>query len=236
MTDDSEHLKQYLDLEYPLLQRFKAVAPGTFRHTQAVIGLVEAVASDLGLDVTFIKVCAQYHDIGKIWNPSYFTENQNGDNPHDQLDPKMSYQIITRHISDSIAILTAETDIPRSVLEVIIEHHGDTVLKSICNKTDCKDETHFRYNTPKPSSEYSSLLMIADAVEATAKSMADKLTTPESKIKVVKDTIDRLREDEQLDEMKVGTLRQVQSRLIRELDGIYHTRIDYDESEGDLKE
>lgn len=205
------------------------MAPGTYRHTQAVMGLVEAVASDLGLDPIFMKVCAQYHDIGKIWNPQYFTENQNGDNPHDKLEPHISYQIITRHISDSVAILVAETDMPMEVLQVIIEHHGDSVLKSICKKSGGKNEEHFRYNTPKPSSEYSSLLMIADAVEATAKSISDKLVTAEAKIKVVKDTIDRLREDEQLDEMKVGTLRQVQSRLIRELDGMYHTRIDYDE-------
>lgn len=231
---DTEEFKKYLDTDYPLLQKFKAMAPGTFRHTQAVMGMVEAVASDLGLDPTFMKVCAQYHDIGKIWNALYFTENQSGENPHDKLEPHISYQIITRHISDSVAILIAETDMPREVLQVIIEHHGDSVLKSICMKSEGKNEESFRYNTPKPSSEYSSLLMIADAVEATAKSQADKLTTPDAKIKVVKDTIDRLREDEQLDEMKVGTLRQVQSRLIRELDGIYHTRIDYeDETKGE---
>lgn len=226
---DGELLKKYLDSDYPLLQKFKAVAPGTYRHTQAVVGLVEAVASDLGLDPTFMKVCAMYHDIGKMWNPQFFTENQNGVNPHDELDPCMSYQLITRHISDSVAILIAETDMPREVMQVIIEHHGDSVLKSICMKSEGKNEEAFRYNTPKPSSEYSSLLMIADAVEATAKSQAERLTTPEAKIKVVKDTIDRLREDEQLDEMKVGTLRQVQNRLIRELDGMYHTRIDYEE-------
>lgn len=230
---DSEELKKYLDADYPLLQKFKAMAPGTFRHTQSVMGLVEAVASDLDLDVTFMKVCAQYHDVGKIWNPQYFTENQSGENPHDKLEPHISYQIITRHISDSIAILTAETDMPREIMKVIIEHHGDTILKSICMKSESKNEDSFRYNTPKPSSVYSSLLMIADAVEATAKSQADKLITPESKIRIVKDTIDRLREDEQLDEMKVGILRQVQQRLIRELDGIYHTRLDYIEEKGE---
>ena len=223
-------LKKYLDTEYPLLDKFKSQSPGTFRHSQNVANLAEAVASDLGMDTILTKVCAMYHDIGKMYNPKYFTENQNGDgNPHDDLEPHISYQLITRHVADSVFILTTETDMPRKVMEIISEHHGDTILSAIFNKSESTNEDSFRYKCPKPSSEYSSILMIVDAVEATARSISDKLTTPESKIKVVKDTIDRLREDQQLDEMKVGTLRQVQQRLIRELDGIYHTRVDYDE-------
>jgi putative nucleotidyltransferase with HDIG domain len=223
-------IKKFLDSDYPLLDKFKSAASGTYRHSQNISAIAEAVASDLGLDATFMRVCATYHDIGKMLNPQYFTENQNGDgNPHDDLEPHISYQLITRHVSDSIMILMTETDMPREVMEVIAEHHGDTVIKAIYNKSESTNEDSFRYKCPKPSSEYASILMIVDAVEATARSVADKLTTPEAKIKVVKDTIDRLREDQQLDEMKVGTLRQVQNRLIRELDGIYHTRVDYDE-------
>jgi putative nucleotidyltransferase with HDIG domain len=228
--ENIDGLKMYLDTDYPLLDKFKSSAAGTFRHSQNVANLAEAVASDLGLDTTFMKVCATYHDIGKMHNPQYFTENQNGDgNLHDDLEPYISYQLITRHVADSVFILTTETEMPREVMQVIAEHHGDTVLKAIFNKSDSTNEDSFRYKCSKPSSEYSSILMIVDTVEATARSIADKLTTPEAKIKVVKETIDRLRDDQQLDEMKVGTLRQVQQRLIRELDGIYHTRVDYDE-------
>jgi hypothetical protein len=224
-----DDLKKYLDSDYPLLDRFKALAPGTFRHSQNVAALTEAIASDLGLDVTLMRVAATYHDIGKTVNPMYFTENQNGEaNPHDLLEPFVSYQFITRHVADGVFILTNETDMPRQVLQIISEHHGDTVLKAIFNKAVTQNIDNFRYKAPKPSNEYSSILMIADTVEATARSISDKLTTPEEKIRVVKDTIERLRDDKQLDEMKVGTLRQVQNRLIRELDGIYHTRIDYD--------
>lgn len=223
-------LKRYLDSDYPLLDKFKEAAPGTFRHSQNVADLCESVASDLGLDITLMRVCATYHDIGKMWNPKYFTENQNGDgNPHDKLEPHISYQLISRHVSDSVLVLTTETDMPIEVMRIISEHHGDCIMKSIFKKSDIKNSDTFRYKGPKPSNEYSSILMIVDAVEATARSVADKLNTPESKKKVVKDTIDRLRDDQQLDEMKVGILRQVQNRLIRELDGIYHTRIDYDE-------
>jgi putative nucleotidyltransferase with HDIG domain len=229
-TEDELKLKKYLDSDYPLLDKFKSAASGTYRHSMNIAALSEAVASDLGLNSTFMKVCATYHDIGKMLNPQYFTENQNGDgNPHDDLDPYISYQLITRHVSDSVMILMTNTDMPREVMEVIAEHHGDAILKPIYNKSESTNEDSFRYRCPKPSSEYASILMIVDAVEATARSIADKLTTPEAKIKVVKETIDRLRDDQQLDEMKVGTLRQVQNRLIRELDGIYHTRVDYDE-------
>lgn len=222
-------LKKYLDSDYPLLDKLKTMAPGTYRHCQNVADLAESVASDLGLNTTLMRVCAMYHDIGKMFNPSFFTENQNEEgNCHDNIDPHISYQLITRHVADSIMILMTETDMPRKVMEIISEHHGDTILKSLYNKTDKKNPDGFRYKCPKPSGEYSSILMIVDSVEATARSISDKLTTPEAKTKVVRDTIDRLREDKQLDEMKVGTLRQVQQRLIRELDGIYHTRMDYD--------
>lgn len=234
---DYEELKHYLDTDYPLLDKFKGAAPGTFRHCQNVANLAEAVASDLGMNTTLMKVCATYHDIGKMYNPNYFTENQNGDgNPHDELDPHISYQLISRHVADSVFILMTETDMPREVMEIVAEHHGDAVLKAIFNKGDKKNPDAYRYKCPKPTNEYSSILMIVDAVEATARSISEKLTTPEAKIKVVKETIDRLREDQQLDEMKVGTLRQVQKRLIRELDGIYHTRLDYDEEKGEVQE
>lgn len=227
---ESENLKKYLDGDFPLLDKFKSTAPGTYRHCQNVANLAEAVASDLDLDVTFMKVCAVYHDIGKMYNPNCFTENQNGDgNPHDELPPHVSFQLITRHVSDSVLILLTETDMPREVMEVISCHHGDSVLSAIYKKSDGMNEDGFRYKCPKPTDEYASILMIADAVEATARSQADRMITPEAKVRVVKDTIERLREDKQLDEMRVGVLRLVQNKLIRELDGIYHTRIDYDE-------
>ena len=227
---EQEELKGYLDSDYPLLDKFKSAAPGSFRHCQNVMNLAEAVASDLGLDVNIMKVAAMYHDIGKMFAPNYFTENQNGDgNPHDDLEPHISYHLITKHVADSVYILATETDLSREIINIVAEHHGDCVLKAIFNKAESKNADSFRYKCPKPSTEFSSILMIVDAVEATARSVSDKLTTPEAKAKVVRDTVARLRDDLQLDEMKVGTLRQVEQRLVRELDGLYHTRLDYDE-------
>lgn len=228
---ESEY-KRYLESDYPLLDKFKTAAPGTFRHCQNVADLCESVASELNLDITLMRVCAIYHDIGKMTQPKYFTENQNGDgNIHDSLEPHISYQLITRHVADSAFILLTETDMPRNILEIISKHHGDSVLKAIYQKSGSKNEDNFRYRSPKPNDEYSSILMIVDSVEATARSQSDKMRSPEFKLKVVRDTIERLRDDQQLDEMKVGTLRMVQQKLVRELEGIYHSRIDYEDPE-----
>ncbi len=226
---DYSDLKQYLDSKYPLLATFKNVAPGTFKHSQNVANLCEAVAEELKLDTTLMKVCATYHDIGKMWYPKYFSENQEDEhNPHDDLDPQISFQLISKHVADSCAILINETDMPREVIEIISQHHGNTVLNGIFIKSNSKNRDMFRYKTSVPDNEYSSILMICDSIEATARSTVEKMGDADKRIECVKTTIDRLREDQQLDEMKVGMLRQIQARLIRELDTLYHKRIDYD--------
>ena len=84
---ETNGLKKYLESDYPLLVRFKGAAPGTFKHSQNVASLAESIAEEIGLDTTLMKVCAMYHDVGKMWNPKYFSENQDEDhNPHDELE------------------------------------------------------------------------------------------------------------------------------------------------------
>jgi len=232
---DYSDLKKYLEPNYPLLLAFKNIAPGSYRHSLNVANLCEGVAEELGLDQTLIKVCGMYHDIGKMWYPKYFSENQEGEgNPHDDLDPLISFQLISKHVSDGCAILINETDMPNEIIKIISQHHGNTILNGVFIKSDSKNPDIYRYKTKIPDNEYSSILMIVDSVEATSRSIAEKMVTPENRIECVKHTIDRLREDQQLDEMRVGMLRQIQSKLIRELDSIYHKRIDYD-LEGDEK-
>ena len=132
MTD----IKKFLDPSFPLFDKFREIAPGTLRHCQNVANLCESVAIELGLDVDVMKLSALFHDVGKINNPKFFTENQNGEgNPHDDLDPFVSHAIITRHVGDSILILLQFEDFPREVLEIISQNHGNTVLKIIANKT-----------------------------------------------------------------------------------------------------
>ena len=109
-------LKQLLDSSYPLLKQFRDACPGTFKHSQSVLSMIEGISLALDLDVNEMKVMAQYHDIGKMLNPKYFTENQLEDeSPHDKLDPVISYQIITRHVSDTAMILIGDDNFPKDI-------------------------------------------------------------------------------------------------------------------------
>ena len=126
--------KKLFDQTFPLLDKFRDLAPGTFKHSQNVVNMCETVAVELGLNVDLIKCAALYHDCGKMNNPLYFAENQGDKNIHDELDPQMSYQIITRHVGDSIIHLLQIPDLPREVIDIISQHHGDTVLQAFHNK------------------------------------------------------------------------------------------------------
>jgi putative nucleotidyltransferase with HDIG domain len=225
-----EGFQLLLDSKYPLLQEFREKCPGTFKHSQALMAMVESISLELDLDVEFMKVCATYHDIGKMFNPKYFTENQlENEDFHKGLMIKMSYEIITRHVSDSAVILLNDHNFPREVIEIISQHHGTNVLKYFYNKSKSKDDGDFRYKSSKPTCVESAVLMIADCVEATARSLsqANKLNPTE----VIDDTINGLLDDGQLDEvtMKLGDLKKIKAALGKELEGFYQKRIDYGE-------
>lgn len=226
-TKEVFDLKKFLDASHPLLETFRKVAPGTFAHSNNVAGLCEAVSLDLGLDTDIMSVIGKYHDIGKMNFPEAFSENQNGSgNLHDNLDPMISYQIITRHIGDTAIILLNEPDFPRLLIEMITQHHGDTVLQFFFKKAKSDVDALYRYKCKKPQMIESAVLMICDSVEATARSMAvnGKLETSEDRKKVVNNTINRLMDDDQLDDVKVGDLKKVRRVLYKELENRYHKR------------
>ena len=241
MTDennfkDGEQLKEgfqlLLDSKYPLLQEFREKCPGTFKHSQALMAMVESISLELDLDVEFMKVASMYHDVGKMFNPKYFTENQlENEDLHKGLMIKMSYEIITRHVSDSAVILLNDHNFPREIIEIISQHHGTNVLKYFYNKSKSKDDSEFRYKSSKPTCVESAVLMIADCVEATSRSLSQsgKLNPT----KVIDDTINGLLDDSQLDEVtiKLGDLKKIKTALGKELEGVYQKRIDYGETE-----
>lgn len=232
-----EDLKELLDSTYPLLQKFRDICPGTYKHSQALASMVEGIALSLGLDVTKMKVAAQYHDIGKMFNPKYFTENQVDDeNPHDNLKPHMSYNIITRHVSDSAAILINDHNFPRDIIEVISQHHGNAVLKYFFDKSSSNVEDNFRYKTAKPTCIEAAILMICDHIEATSRSLiqANKFDPTD----VIESTINGLIDDGQLDEvyMRLGDLKKIKEALAKELEGTYQKRVDYDKAKEEAKE
>ena len=223
--------KKLFDQTYPLLDKFKILAPGTFKHSQNVVNMCETVAIELGLNVDLIKVAALYHDIGKMNNPSYFAENQSDDNAHDKLEPYVSYQIITRHVGDSIIHLLQIPNLPREVIDIVAQHHGDTVLQAFYNKDKKSPEDKYRYRCSKPVSSEALILMLCDSVEATTRALFNSKDNGDDFIlKALNGTISRLMDDEQLDQIKVGILNTTKKILIKELESIYHKRVNYEET------
>lgn len=235
--ESKEGLQQLLDSTYPLLQKFRDLCPGTYKHSQALSSMIEGVSMSLGLDTTKMKIAAQYHDVGKMFCPKYFTENQLEDeDPHDKLTPTISFSVITRHVSDSTAILINDPNFPRDIIEIISQHHGQSVVKYFFKKSGTDVEDAFRYKTSKPKCVESAVLMICDCIEATSRSMvqANKFDPTE----VIESTINGLIDDGQLDEvvMRLGDLKKIKEALAKELEGTYQKRVDYDKANKDRKE
>jgi putative nucleotidyltransferase with HDIG domain len=234
---DKYDLKSLLDAKYPFLEKLRDRAPGTYKHSQNVSGLCEAVALELDIDPTLMRVLGMYHDAGKISNPECFYENQNGSgNMHDDLDPMISFQLLTKHVSDGALILVQLDDFPSELIIPITQHHGNTVLKSLANKANNVEEDMFRYkNTCSPTSLEAAILMLCDSVEATIRGKEhDGKDIDIDDIRVIiRKTCERLELDDQLDEVKVGDLKKIKIALQRDLESKYHKRDSkaYDEDE-----
>lgn len=229
--EKKEELHELLDSSYPLLQKFKDACPGTYKHCQSLASIIEGVSMNLGLDVNFMKVAALYHDVGKMNNPKYFTENQLEDeDPHKDMSAWVSSQIISRHVSDSVAILINDEKFPRRMIEIISQHHGNSVMKYFFKKSGKDVEDLFRYRCSTPTCLESAVLMICDHIEATSRSLVQAGKYDASK--VIDTTINDLLDDGQLDDvvMRLGDLKKVKEALAKELEGIYQKRVDYDKA------
>jgi putative nucleotidyltransferase with HDIG domain len=230
--------KKLLDNDHPLLTKFKDVAPGSNKHCQNTSVLCESVAMELGLDVDLMKLVGRFHDIGKINNPLHFSENQSSkENIHDELEPNISYQLITRHVSDGVMILF-QNDFPTEAIKIISEHHGDSILKQFHQKDPKAPEDNYRYKSRKPTTTEAVVLMIVDSVEATSRAMFIKKSENEDNgdfiNRVIDETVERLDDDDQLDKVLHGDIKKIKRILAKELDSIYHKRVSY--SEEDLEE
>ncbi|MCK5613621.1 HDIG domain-containing protein [Candidatus Pacearchaeota archaeon] len=230
-----------LDSAYPLLKEFRNKCPGTFKHSQAVTGMVEAVCTELGLDTTFMKVAAMYHDIGKMVNPKHFTENQIEDeNPHEKLDPRISFQIISRHPADACLILLNNGNFPVDLIKISVQHHGTSVLKyfyekfRVMTENDVPDD-YFRYQGQKPTCVESMVLMLCDTIQA--RSRAEEQAGKLDPSKIFNQTYNALSADRQLDDvyMKLGDLEVIKRVIGKELEGMFQKRVDYEKAaeEGD---
>jgi len=161
-------------LNHPLLKELSEKAPGTFAHSIIVGNMAEAGARTVGANETIAKLGGYYHDIGKIYNPEYFIENQTGrENPHDKLDPVKSAQIIISHVKKGVE-LAKKYRLPQEIIDIIQTHHGDTLLWPFYKKA--KDlglpvkEEQFRYPGPRPRTPEEAIVMLADSSEAASRS------------------------------------------------------------------
>ncbi len=235
---EKDVLNPLLDSSYPLLQKFREICPGTFKHSQALSGMVEGISIALGLDPTFMKVAALYHDVGKMFSPKYFTENQLEDeNPHEKLDPLISYQIISRHISDTALVLLTDKKFPRKLIEIASQHHGTSVLRFFFEKSENDVEDLFRYKGEKPKCVESAVLMICDSIEARSRSEIQAGKGNFNPTNIIEDTINSLLSDGQLDDvvMRLGDLQKIKDALAMELEGTFQKRVDYNKAKEEAK-
>ena len=219
----------------PLLQKLSEVAPGTFQHSMQVSNLAAAVATHIGANASLVRTGALYHDIGKMSNPAYFTENQMpGMNPHDSLTYKESAQIIINHVAEGLR-LAKKNNLPLQIKDFIVTHHGKGVVRyfynSYCNEHPDEDVdiADFSYPGPNPFSKETAILMMADTVEAASRSL--KEYTDES----ISNLVDKLIDSQ----MHEGLLRnapitfkdiEIAKMIFKEkLTTIYHSRIVYPE-------
>jgi putative nucleotidyltransferase with HDIG domain len=232
-------LKSLLDAKHPFLEKLRDKAAGTYKHCQNVANLCEAVAIELDIDTNVMRVLGQYHDAGKIAFPECFYENQNGSgNLHDDLEPMVSFHLLSKHISDSALILSQMIDFPSELITPIVQHHGNTIIRSLSNKDKKIEEDMFRYrNTTPPTTLEAAILMICDSVEATVRSKEhnDEIVDADEIRGIIRGTCERLEDDDQLDELAIGDLKKIKIALHRDLESKYHKR-DSKAYEGDEKE
>ncbi|MDR3021346.1 MAG: HDIG domain-containing protein [Clostridiales bacterium] len=219
----------------PLIHRLMTEAPGTFNHSMAVANFAEVCANAIGENPYMARTAAYYHDVGKLINPTYFKENQEDDyNPHDELLPEISAEIIRKHTTDGFE-LCKKYRIPIEIAEITIQHHGSKLIYVFYNKaqnmTDQEvDKKLYSYNGETPRTKIAALIMICDAAEATIRSMAKPDGARVDKL--LKDLIESTILTGQLDNCAI-TLKDldvVRQTIKNIYGGIFHGRISYSDA------
>ena len=226
--------------DHPLMQKILRQAPGTYQHSLQVANLAEQAAERIGADPLLTRVGALYHDAGKSVTPAYFIENQpvGGLNPHQDLDPLASAQMIISHVPNGLEIARKHR-LPRRVMEFISEHHGTSLaryqyvnaVKACGGDEDLVDAELFRYPGPRPQSRETAILMLADGSEARVR--AEKPQDEEGLRQVVKAVFDERIDSGQLDDthLTMQDLSGILESFVATLRGMYHPRILYPQLE-----
>lgn len=226
-------LLELTDLNKPLLKRMNMDAHGTYHHSMLIGNMVDSIAANVGADSLKARVMAYYHDIGKLLQPGYYSENQDpGFNKHEKITPKMSSLIILSHVKDGVE-LAREEKLPDLVIDAIQEHHGTTVMAYFYQKaleTDSHSSVNkddFRYPGPRPQSKEAAILMLADSVEAACRSLKNPT---KNHIRSMVEKLIAARTDEgQLDDsgLTMRDLAIIKQQFMTILIGLYHKRVAY---------
>ncbi|MCM5663826.1 HD family phosphohydrolase [Galbibacter mesophilus] len=226
-------LLELSDTNSRLLKELSDKAPGTFHHSLQVANLAEAAANEIGANSMLVRVGALYHDIGKMNNPTYFTENQTTSvNPHNELSPEESAKIIINHVIEGIE-MAKKNNLPDRVVDFIRTHHGTSLVYYFYRKAHELEEQvnkeDFQYPGPIPFSKETAILMMSDSVEAASKSLKNPTFT------IINDFVDKIinkqiEEDQFLNaNITFKEIQSIKKVLKQKLTNIYHLRVEYPE-------
>jgi len=226
-------LLELSDTNQPLLRQLAEKAPGTFQHSMQVANLAEEVVREIGGNPLLVRTGALYHDIGKLRNPHFFTENQlSGNNPHNELSHTESAEIIINHVINGIEMVK-KAKLPKQIIDFIVTHHGTTKtlyfyrLYKKENPNDINIDKKFSYPGPNPFSKETAVLMMADSIEAASRSL--KSYTQQALNEQINSIIDNQMKEKQFDNANI-TLHEIAEAkriFLAKLQNIYHARIEY---------
>ncbi len=231
------NLLELSDLNRPVLRKLMIEASGTYHHSLIVGNLAEAATERIKANSLLARVGSYYHDIGKLYKPEYFSENQaKSKSRHEKITPRMSSLVIAAHVKEGVA-LAKECKLPQVLIDFIEQHHGNTLMwmfyQSALEKKGANEikEDDFRYPGPKPQSREIAVVMLADAVEAASRTLDDP--TPSRIRNLVYQIINDKFLDAQLEEcnLTLRDLHEIGESFIHTLTGLFHVRVEYPQGE-----
>lgn len=243
-------LFELTDFNHPLLRRMQVEAPGTYHHSLMVANLAENAALAVQANPILCRACSLFHDIGKMSQPDYFTENQGGfDNPHSRQNPAMSALIIKSHVKEGIE-LAREHRLPKVIRDVVRQHHGTTLVKYFYHQAKQRlkqeklpsgeleaepDESTYRYDGPRPRFKESAIIFFADSVEAAARSLPK--VTHHSVEELLENIFQDRLEDGQLDEcpLTLEEISRIKESFLKTSLNMLHSRIEYPDDDRSKK-
>lgn len=229
-------LLEYADFNHPMMQRLATYAPGTYHHSITVANLAEAGARVINANPLLARVGAYYHDIGKLKKPNYFIENQVGGvrSHRNKIKPELNALVVISHVKEGVELAKSE-NFPQEIIDIIASHHGTTMASTFYQKAkevniegNGINELDFQYPGPLPKTKEAAIVMLADAIEATARSTED--STPVKLKSIIEETIATRLEEKQFSmaNLSMEELRKIENSFLPILMGVFHPRINYE--------